>query len=89
MADALIRVSPHGEMGSLFGVSCRRLQPYRRRYLRSLGAHTWKSESTCELSDLTPATVGWVAPLVCVADDHRLVDGGKSDLLPGSTLNFL
>ena len=32
MADALIRVSRHGEMGSLFGVSCRRLQPYRRRY---------------------------------------------------------
>ena len=46
----------------------------------------WKGRSTCESSDLaTLVTVGWVASLVGVADDHRPVDG-KGDLLPGSTL---
>ena len=56
-------------------------------YLRSLDTHTWKGRSTCESSDLaTLVTVGWVASLVRVADDHRPVDGGKGDLLPDSTL---
>ena len=84
---SLLKVSRHGEMGSLFGVSCRQSHPHRRRYPRSLDAHTWKGRSTCKSSDLaTLVTVGWVASLVCVADDHRPVDGGRGDLLPGSTM---
>ena len=85
VADALmLKGSRHGEMGSFFGVRCR---PHRRRYLRSLDAHTWKGRCTCESSDLaTLVTVRWVASLVCVADHHRPVDGGKGNLLPGSTL---
>ena len=88
VADALVlKVSRHGEMGSLFGVSCRQSHPHRWRYMRSLDAHTWKGRSTCESSDLaTLVTVEWVASLVCVADNRRPVDGGKGDLLPASTL---
>ena len=37
VADALVlKVSHHGEMGSLFGVSCRQSHPHRQRYLRLL-----------------------------------------------------
>ena len=91
MADTvMLNVSRHSKMGSLFSVSSQQSQPHRRRYLRSLDAHMWKGRSTCELSDLAAlVTVGWVGSLVCVADNHRPVDGGKGNLLPGSTLiNF-
>ena len=84
---SLLKVSHHGKMGGLFGVSCRQSHPQRRRYLRSLDAHTWKGRSTCKSSDLAIlVTVGWVASLVRVTDDHRPVDGGRGDLLPGSTM---
>ena len=47
-----LKVSCHGEMGKLFGVSCRQSHPHRRRYLWSLDKHTWKGQ--CMASRTTP-----------------------------------
>lgn len=44
-----------------------------------------KAEALPVIKSLTPVMVGWVTSLVCIADDHRQVDGGKN-LLPESTL---